>query len=80
MLVVLRVMSRLMCDVDMAEQWELRRLEDGGSPREWALRTPSWPGSPRSAAPAEVVTEEEMEMASSAMGSKVGNQDSHFFR
>jgi hypothetical protein len=34
-------MARLMCDVDMAEEAELRRLEGGGSPREPVVPAPS---------------------------------------
>ena len=42
-------MSRLMCDVNMAEEMELRRLEGGRSPRElvgtptrWMEEEPRW--------------------------------------
>jgi hypothetical protein len=46
LLIIVQAMARLMCDVDMAEQAELWRLEGGGSPREPTLLTASaWPPS-----------------------------------
>ena len=46
---VLVAMSRLMCDVDMAEEAELWRLEHGSSsPPSPGLRMASWPASRRS--------------------------------
>ena len=49
LLMVLVSMSRLMCDVDMAEEAELWRLEHGSSsPLSPGLRMASWPASPRS--------------------------------
>ena len=60
LLIVLQAMARLMCDVDMAEQAELWRLEGGDSPRERALHAPSaWPSPSRSEAAAEVHCEED---------------------
>uniref|UniRef100_A0A7S2GX06 Uncharacterized protein n=1 Tax=Haptolina brevifila TaxID=156173 RepID=A0A7S2GX06_9EUKA len=44
LLIVVQAMARLMCDVDMAEQAEIWRLEGGGSPIEQLLRSPTaWP-------------------------------------
>ena len=54
----------LMCDVDMAEEAELRRLEGRGSPRELALRSASaLPCSPRSEHGANADVEEGMDVA-----------------
>ena len=47
-LAVVAVMSRLMCDVNIVEEAELWRLENGSSPRAQALRVASWPSSPQS--------------------------------
>ena len=44
LLIVVQAMARLMCDVDMAEQAEIWRLEGGGSPIQQLLRSPTaWP-------------------------------------
>ena len=50
---LLAAMARLMCDVNIAEEAELWRLENGSSPRSPALCTASWPSSPRSMEAAE---------------------------
>ena len=59
-------MALLMCDVDMAEQAEIWRLEQG-SPRSPALRKEVWPVSPRSMCVENVPMAEEAETASSQM-------------
>ena len=68
LLIIVQAMARLMCDVDMAEQAELWRLEGGGSPREPTLLTGSaWPPSSPSEAAAEANMVEGAETIAHAM-------------
>jgi hypothetical protein len=64
LIVVVHAMARLTCDVDMAEQAELWRLEGGGACE--TLRLASSPSAPGGTHSSEAAVQE-MEMASNAM-------------